>query len=114
MKFNRVIPATLQQHHLILLTHVLVSDLLTGEAGCQPVAYLQESVLYIYIPLTGLFQMFYNTERNSYLPDAVCDGPGEEDPGHDLESGQNYGGWYNSWGVRRKMGASLLQCKSQR
>lgn len=55
-----------------------------------------------------------NTERKSYLPDAVRDGPGEEDPGHDLESGQNYGGWYNSWGVRRKMGASLMQCNSER
>ncbi len=32
---------------------------------------------------------------SSYLPDAVCDGPGEKDPGHDLESSEDHRGRYD-------------------
>lgn len=35
----------------------------------------------------------------SYLPDAVCDGPGQEDPRQDLEPGQHHRRWHNSWTV---------------
>ncbi len=38
----------------------------------------------------------------SYLPDAVCDGPGEEDPRHDLESCEDHRGRHNSWDMRQK------------
>lgn len=69
MKFNRVIPATLQQDHLTLLTHGLLSDLWTGEAGYQPAAYLQESV--IYIPLTGPLQTVLQ-HRDNLLPPWRC------------------------------------------
>lgn len=32
-----------------------------------------------------------------HLPDTVCDGPGEEDPRHDLESSQDHRGGYDSY-----------------
>lgn len=48
----------------------------------------------------------------SYLPDAVCDGPGEKDPGHDLESCQNHGGRHDSCEDRPE--TTTLLCKDTR
>lgn len=39
------------------------------------------------------------TGTTSYLPDAVRDGPGEEDPGQDLEPGQHDRRRHNSWNI---------------
>lgn len=45
----------------------------------------------------------------AYLPDAVRDGPGEKDPGHDLESRQNHGGRHDSCENRPKTTALLCE-----
>lgn len=50
LKISRFIPATLQQVHLTLLTHLLLSDLSTGQTVHQLVTFQHEYVLTFTLP----------------------------------------------------------------
>lgn len=49
-----------------------------------------------------MFPTNFKEKGAFYLPDAVRDGPGEEDPGQDLESSQDDRRRHNSWKMREE------------
>lgn len=94
LKLSRDTPATLQQDQLTLLTvpplpsinradRILTAGPFQGHTSDSWTSNWRDG----------------RTGTTSYLPDAVRDGPGEEDPRQDLEPGQHDGRRHNSWKI---------------